>query len=803
MTSLNNFALEEMSTMLNKSQIKDTENIMPFLKTLTLENTVYNGNFFENLSVLDKNYSNSTFTNCSFKEAKLSQSKFLKAKFFGKNYFTRADLSGADFTEAKLTNVDFTGAKLIGTVLTGTVLTGANLTGANLTGAFLIGANLTGANLTGANLTGANLTGANLNGANLTGANLTDANLTDANLTSVTITDTIFNKNISSNVTFKSLVGIPKTFPGNFRINPSDKSFTLMKETLFNNINTKPLVINYDNFSFGNDCSGHIVFTKNEKKVYYTILTSYNTYTLKTVNSIIIDEKDPITFTVTSVSDKTKTTLFSILDDNNYTVDNISVVDGGLYIFEFKNLLEGSFDLYERDSVLPLTCGMPFLDALMYGGTNAWWHSPTMNAKISNNKIFEINYKPFGVGNSVNHVLYSLEKGSSNQFIRYRFFDENPIPSLSNPDAAGFKPMTLDDRTAVRKALQYISSFVNLTFIETEASNQFADISFGTNTQTSSSGYATLPLQGVAKNSYVFLANNEDSRNFAFNSDFWATILHEIGHALGLKHTGNYNVGKGGTVGPYLNNDDYTLDEDTEIYSIMSYNIDRQMYDSGLNPFSYMKYDIAALQYLYGKKISIAPTSKETALTNINSLIFEKNFVGFKTVIRNDANDTNAAFNVSNLERPSVINLIPGKFSSINIGCLSGLNNDDQTYSGKNNVGLSYDSIVNKAILNSTVSNSVIINNSQNVQILNFSKNTIIGLSKSLFDYNYKTNITYTETTRSPAPKSSDTILIVHDIDNKTVRGLTNFTNTKLFTYTTTSSQKITSITSSNFKIVD
>jgi len=68
-----------------------------------------------------------------------------------------------------------------------------------------------------------------------------------------------------------------------------------------------------------------------------------------------------------------------------------------------------------------------------------------------------------------------------------------------------------------------------------------------------------------------------------------SAVLHEVGHAIGLKHPGNY-VGGGGASGPYL-----PANLDSTDNTVMSYNPGKHGY-----PWAPQVYDILAARYLYG-----------------------------------------------------------------------------------------------------------------------------------------------------------------------------------------------------------
>ncbi|PWC85817.1 protease [Azospirillum sp. TSH100] len=170
---------------------------------------------------------------------------------------------------------------------------------------------------------------------------------------------------------------------------------------------------------------------------------------------------------------------------------------------------------------------------------------------------------------------------------------------ISSADSTGFAAMNTAQRTAVRQALAAWSAVANITFVEISDAAS-AEVAFGTNRQSGqSAAYAYYPSTG-AQGGQVFLANDSSGNaNPTVGSYSYMTVIHEIGHALGLKHPGNYNAGSdGGTEGPYL-----PTATDNYAYSIMSYN-DNDALPSGTYLTGPSLYDIAAIQYLYGANMS-------------------------------------------------------------------------------------------------------------------------------------------------------------------------------------------------------
>jgi len=182
-------------------------------------------------------------------------------------------------------------------------------------------------------------------------------------------------------------------------------------------------------------------------------------------------------------------------------------------------------------------------------------------------------------------------------------------------------------RAATREAMQNWDDVVAVSFVETHA-NQ-GDINFGNlasapNTQAYSriptTGYETnfggaygteLSIAGLAGDVWI---SASQASNFQLDEGLYGmnTLVHEIGHSLGLSHPGRYNFGPGFAV-TYTNGAEYA--QDARNYSIMSYWNPRDMgstatgvvtrdFDWSLMAIAYgstpMVHDILAAQKMYG-----------------------------------------------------------------------------------------------------------------------------------------------------------------------------------------------------------
>lgn len=347
-----------------------------------------------------------------------------------------------------------------------------------------------------------------------------------------------------------------------------------------------------------------------------------------------------------------------------------------------------------RAHALPTKSGDTDIDAVLTGGSN-WWHdaSEALGVSTANN----------GFSNAKHALTFSFMTVAN---------------SARANDNLGFQAMNDSSKDAVRAALAYAAKVANLTFEEVESGG---NIQFGTNNQQhKSGGYAYTPNSAGSDVASVYMANDaypQASTNWSEGSAAWEALVHEIGHALGLKHPGAYNAGGGKTPGPYL-----PKGEDSSRFSIMSYNspadsmvanttdIGGGKYTLSLHTIrasSYEMIDIEALQYMYGKSQNAAETEAQTyafADTDADKGEF------FKTISNSNSAST---IDASGLSKSNLIDLRAGHYSSIGLhDAYAGLptpfstaanwkknvhSSLKPTYTGSNNLGIAAGSHIDNA----------------------------------------------------------------------------------------------------------
>jgi hypothetical protein len=237
--------------------------------------------------------------------------------------------------------------------------------------------------------------------------------------------------------------------------------------------------------------------------------------------------------------------------------------------------------------------------------------------------------------------------------VTYGFMTTSSI--ATSDGETGFKAMTDSQKQAVRDVLALYHSFANINFVEVSDPNA-ANILYGTSNQAGiSSGvtYTDWNSGGILDAADVFINNTaSSSAAFASSDSMYAggfgyeTLIHETGHALGLKHPGNYNSVSGSGMAPFI-----ASAWDNIEYSIMSY-LDNPEYEVSAQSPALL--DIAAIQYLYGPRSSVS--GKTLSFTAGGE---------FKQSVLADTGAVTLDF--SNQTVGNIISATPGTFSSVGL----------------------------------------------------------------------------------------------------------------------------------------
>ena len=238
--------------------------------------------------------------------------------------------------------------------------------------------------------------------------------------------------------------------------------------------------------------------------------------------------------------------------------------------------------------------------------------------------------------------------------------------SLNEPNATSHYGLSTTQQVAARAALQLWANVANITFNEVaESSSNVGDIRFAwtsaTDTTTAGNpawGWATYPDSYWPSAGDVWIstiASGAANTNWSVGSDNFGSLIHELGHALGLKH-------------PFEGSVVLPAAADSTQYSLMSYTpAAHSLYVSvthsgntwswssyNIEPSTPMLYDVQVIQYLYGANTSYNAGD--------NVYTFDPLVPFIKTLWDAAGNDT---ISVSNFALGCTIDLRPGAYSKI------------------------------------------------------------------------------------------------------------------------------------------
>lgn len=285
--------------------------------------------------------------------------------------------------------------------------------------------------------------------------------------------------------------------------------------------------------------------------------------------------------------------------------------------------------------------------------------------------------------------------------VTYSFMSATPQYGGTNEGTdTGFQPFNEQQKAAVRHIMGQLSQELGLDMVEVgDSAGSYGQIRFGNNYQETSTGYSWLPYQEGDRGGDVWIDVTPESATYPVNPNLrdlspgsagYGTLLHEIGHALGLKHPGDYNAGSGrsGAPGNYLGSA-----EDNENYTVMSYTAPT----GGQQRDWFGMYDLLALKTLYGSRNYNAGDTVYSYTDATGRLLkIVDDGSGFDTI---DISGVSSAGN-------RVVDMRPGTFSSIGVKA--------NGQKAEQNLSIDFSTLVEKFVGTNHADGDIVVGNDAN-----------------------------------------------------------------------------------------
>jgi len=285
-----------------------------------------------------------------------------------------------------------------------------------------------------------------------------------------------------------------------------------------------------------------------------------------------------------------------------------------------------------------------------------------------------------------------------------------------SPEGSGLVAMTALQVATAQLSFRVWDDLIPSSLVESGGAGanitlNYSSATTGNGTYTSSVAYNTTPRDIAAEQIWLSSSWASNADSGMVNGGYGlTTLIHEIGHSLGLSHPGVYDASSG-TATTYAANAAFA--QDNRQYTVMSYfggyetTANAWAQDGTSNSYKYsqtpMVYDIAAIQSLYGMD-TVTRTGDTVYGYNNNFAAgdpeksifdFSTNSVPILTIWDAGGSDE---LDCSGWSGNQAINLTPGSYSSV-----CGLNN---------NVGIAFNATIEEAI--GGMGNDILVGNSSN-----------------------------------------------------------------------------------------
>lgn len=396
----------------------------------------------------------------------------------------------------------------------------------------------------------------------------------------------------------------------------------------------------------------------------------------------------------------------------------------------------------------------------------------------------------FSGNRNVDATLIGSKWGTTN--LTYSFPTSGSNYNGSGFDSNGVSLYHIDlgpqQQAAARAAFAQLAAFSGLKFTEiTDTDTVHANIRISqTADNDDASAYGNFPsdTKGLAGDIW-FGRTSQPYYDLAYKGTWgYATMMHEIGHTMGLKHghqdytNSDLSFYFGGT--PRFGTQSLTPDRDGQSWSLMTYTpapfTNSNFAGEKVNqPQTYMQYDLAAIQYMYGANYAtnsgdtvytFSQTTGEMFVNGVGQGAPSGNKI-YLTIWDGGGNDT---IDASNYANGVTIDLRPGEFSTF-----------DQAQLANN---LAYQNLVNLAPGN--IAMSLLYNN----DVRSLIENAKGGAGNDIFVGNTANNVLdggagsdtviFTNTTgvNVTLNDTGADVIVTHDGETDTLRSIENIQGT-------------------------